>query len=125
MSAPTGHNPLPNDVQNALPQALPQAPPQALRFGHFEIRPTERRLIVDGQPAVLGARAFDVLMVLAERRHQLVSKQVLLDLVWPGVVVEENSIQVQVSSLRKLLGPQAITTIPGSKNVHASCFWAA
>lgn len=113
MSVPTGPSPLPDDVTRDLPQALPHALPHALRFGHFEIRPAERRLIVDGQPAVLGARAFDVLMVLAERRHQLVSKQALLELVWPGVVVEENSIQVQVSSLRKLLGPQAITTIPG------------
>ena len=32
---------------------------------------------------------------------------------WPGLVVEENNLQVQVSTLRKLLGPQAIVTIPG------------
>jgi DNA-binding response OmpR family regulator len=37
----------------------------------------------------------------------LVSKNRLLDLVWPGVVVEENNLQVQISTLRKLLGPQA------------------
>ncbi|MGH8797592.1 MAG: ATP-binding protein, partial [Caldimonas sp.] len=43
----------------------------------------------------------------------LVTKNELLDLVWPGLVVEENNLQVQISSLRKLLGPQAIATIPG------------
>jgi predicted ATPase len=36
-----------------------------------------------------------------------------MDLVWPGLVVEENNLQVQISTLRKLLGPQAIVTIPG------------
>ena len=61
----------------------------------------------------LGARAFDVLQALIERRERLVTKNELLDLVWPGVVVEENNLQVQISTLRKLLGPLAIATIPG------------
>jgi hypothetical protein len=42
-----------------------------------------------------------------------VSKAELLDRVWPGLVAEENNLQVQVSALRKILGPEAITTIPG------------
>ena len=41
------------------------------------------------------------------------SKNDLLTLVWPGLVVEENNLQVQVSTLRKLLGPNALATIPG------------
>jgi hypothetical protein len=61
----------------------------------------------------LGARAFDVLQALVERRERLVTKNELLDLVWPNVVVEENNLQVQISTLRKLLGPQSIATIPG------------
>jgi predicted ATPase/DNA-binding winged helix-turn-helix (wHTH) protein len=91
----------------------PPAPPATLRFGGVELRPAERVLLVDGQPAALGARAFDLLLALAERPGRLVSKPELIDLVWPGVVVEENNLQVQVSALRKLLGPQAIATIPG------------
>jgi predicted ATPase/DNA-binding winged helix-turn-helix (wHTH) protein len=87
--------------------------PHGLRFGCFELQATQRRLLQDGEPAVLGARAFDVLMALAERRERVVAKSELLDLVWPGLVVEENNLQVQVSALRKLLGPQAIATIPG------------
>ena len=43
----------------------------------------------------------------------MVSKGELFDLVWPGLVVEENNLQVQVSALRKMLGPQAIATVPG------------
>jgi predicted ATPase/DNA-binding winged helix-turn-helix (wHTH) protein len=69
--------------------------------------------VVDQQPAPLGARAFDVLLALIERRHRLVTKNELLDLVWRGLVVEENNLQVQISALRKLLGPQLILTIPG------------
>jgi predicted ATPase/DNA-binding winged helix-turn-helix (wHTH) protein len=85
----------------------------AYRFGGIELQPDQRRLLVGGRPAVLGPRAFDVLLALVERAGQLVSKNQLLDLVWPGLVVEENNLQVQISTLRKLLGPQAIATIPG------------
>lgn len=85
----------------------------AYRFASFELQPDQRRLLVDGRPLALGPRAFDVLLALVERAGQLVSKNQLLDLVWPGLVVEENNLQVQISTLRKLLGPQAIATIPG------------
>ena len=83
------------------------------RFGRFELNPATRQVLVDNQPAPLGARAFDVLLALIERRDRLVTKNELLDLVWPGVVVEENNLQVQVSALRKLLGGDAIATIAG------------
>ena len=61
----------------------------------------------------LGSRAFDVLQALIEHRERIVTKNELLDLAWPGVVVEENNLQVQISTLRKILGPLAIATIPG------------
>ena len=85
----------------------------SIRFGNAEIRARERQLLIDGKPAALGSRAFDVLLALVERRERLVRKNELLDLVWPDTVVEENNLQSQVSQLRKLLGPQAISTIPG------------
>jgi TolB-like protein/DNA-binding winged helix-turn-helix (wHTH) protein len=84
-----------------------------LRFGRFELRPDERHLLMDGEPVSLGARAFDLLLALVERRDRMVAKSELLDLVWPGLVVEENNLQVQVSSLRKILGSQAIATVAG------------
>ncbi|WP_394790590.1 ATP-binding protein [Rhodoferax sp.] len=83
------------------------------RFGRFEVRPSQRVVLVDGKATNPGARAFDVLMALLHHRDRVVSKDELLDLAWPGLVVEENNLQAQVSALRKLLGPQAIVTIPG------------
>ena len=83
------------------------------RFGRFELLPVQRQLLDSGRPVALGARAFDVLLALIERRERLVTKAELLDVVWPGLVVEEANLPVQVSALRKLLGPQAIATIPG------------
>ena len=84
-----------------------------LRFGRVELQIERRRLLLDGMLQAVGARAFDLLVALAQRRDRVVTKSELLDTVWPDLVVEENNLQVQISSLRKLLGPQAIATIPG------------
>jgi predicted ATPase/DNA-binding winged helix-turn-helix (wHTH) protein len=92
---------------------VPQVAAAALRFAHFELQPHERRLLVAGEPAALGARALDVLIALAGRAGELVSKNELLEIVWPGLVVEENNLAVQVSALRKVLGGDIIATIPG------------
>ncbi|KQV83034.1 winged helix-turn-helix domain-containing protein [Rhizobacter sp. Root1221] len=82
-------------------------------FADFEVRPGERRLAVRGQVVQIGARAFDLLVALVERSDRVVSKHELLDVVWPKLVVEENNLQVHIHALRKLLGPSAITTVPG------------
>jgi len=82
-----------------------------LHFGRFELRPAERLLLDGGQPAALGVRALDVLIALAQRRDQVVGQHELIDLAWPGLVVEPNNLQVQISALRKLLGPEAIATV--------------
>ncbi len=90
-----------------------QATPSAYRFDRFRLDPSERRLLADGQPMAVGPRAFNLLVALVERAGQLVSKDELLDRVWPKLVVEENNLQVQVSALRKILGAEAIATVPG------------
>jgi predicted ATPase/DNA-binding winged helix-turn-helix (wHTH) protein len=87
--------------------------PASYRFGQIEVRPAERRILVNGQSVSVGARAFDLLVMLITHRHRVVSKDELLDSVWPGVIVEENNLQVHVSGLRKILGNQAIATVPG------------
>jgi DNA-binding winged helix-turn-helix (wHTH) protein/tetratricopeptide (TPR) repeat protein len=84
-----------------------------ITFGRFLVRVDARQLLLDGEPVKLGAKAFDLLLILLERRERVVSKDQLLDLVWPGLIVEENTLQVHISTLRKLLGPLAIVTIPG------------
>src|SRR5215470_11779510 len=88
------------------------AMPQHHRFGNSEVRGDERQLLVDGSPAAIGARAYDLLLALIERRDRIVEKDELFDVVWPGLVVEENNLHVQISSLRKVLGAGAIATIP-------------
>ena len=99
------------DSEQSRPHIL--LTPATYRFGRFELQPGRRELLADGQTVVLGARAFDVLNALVERRERLVAKDELIDLVWSGLVVEENNLQVQVSALRKILGPDAIATVPG------------
>ena len=46
---------------------------QRLRFADVEIQPDERRVLVGGRLATLGARAFDLLMCLLENRDRLVA----------------------------------------------------
>jgi DNA-binding winged helix-turn-helix (wHTH) protein len=63
-----------------------------------------RQLLANGVPVELGTRAFDLLLVLLEEDGGLVSKEELLSRVWPGIVVSEENLKVQVSALRKALG---------------------
>ena len=60
-----------------------------------------------------GPHAFDLLVALVDRAGHLVTKDELLARVWGKVIVEENTLQAHVSALRKVLGPEAITTVSG------------
>ena len=82
-------------------------------IGDFQVHAEQRRVLRGGEAQPLGARAFDLLLCLLQHRDRVVGKNELMALVWPGVVVEENNLTVQVSALRKLLGTDAITTVPG------------
>jgi predicted ATPase/DNA-binding winged helix-turn-helix (wHTH) protein len=88
-------------------------PPEQYRFGPFELQPGKRRLLKDGAAISLRPRPFDLLVALAGRAGHLVTKDELLDQVWPKMVVEEAALHVQVSALRKVLGADAITTVSG------------
>ncbi len=61
----------------------------------------------------MGARAFDVLLALVAAAGDLVTKEALLAGAWPGLIVEEANVHVQVAALRKALGTGAIATVPG------------
>ncbi|CAN5412711.1 winged helix-turn-helix domain-containing protein [soil metagenome] len=87
-----------------------------LRFGpndRFELRPAEFTLLVDGKPVSLGSRATQLLIALAGRPCEVLTKSELLDTVWPGLVVEEGNVHVQINALRRVLGNGVIATIPG------------
>jgi adenylate cyclase len=99
------------------------AEPLAFRFDDFLLdRPAEALLRVhpDGQTSrvPLGARAFRILSLLVERRGAVVTRQEIMDAVWPDVVVEENNLSVQLSNLRRALDADreqgsCIQTLPG------------
>jgi Transcriptional regulatory protein, C terminal len=69
----------------------------AVEFGRFRLLPHRRELRADGVVVELGSRAFDILMVLTEARGALVTKDEIMARVWPGTVVEENNLVVQIS----------------------------
>ena len=76
-------------------------------LGTLTLQP-RRQLLAEGRRLPLGRRALDILSVLAEARGEIVTKDEILAAVWPGVIVEENAIQVHVAALRKALGPEAL-----------------
>jgi len=73
----------------------------ALEFGRFRVLLRQRQLVADGVPIELGTRAFDLLLVLLEADGGLVTKDELMSRVWPGIVVAEENLKVQISALRK------------------------
>jgi TolB-like protein len=89
-----------------------------ITFGPFRFDLGQRTLSFQGAPVSLGSRALDILHVLALAKGDVVSKDQLLNEVWPGLVVEENNIQVHISALRKELDKRSdsesfIVTVPG------------
>jgi DNA-binding winged helix-turn-helix (wHTH) protein len=102
------------DRDNPLPQAQwppmcrhrpnPAAAEATLEFGRFRLLLWQRQLVADGVPIELGARAFDLLLVLLEADGTLVTKNALLSRAWPGIVVSEENLKVQIFALRKALG---------------------
>jgi TolB-like protein/DNA-binding winged helix-turn-helix (wHTH) protein/Tfp pilus assembly protein PilF len=89
----------------------------AILFGPFRLEPDNARLLCDGVPVALGHRAFVLLQALAEAKGQLVTKTDLMERVWPGQIVEEGNLTVQIAALRKALGTDTegrdyIITVP-------------
>jgi len=87
------------------------------RFGPFQLDVRERRLSRGCDVIPLRLKVFDTLLVLVEHAGRLVTKQELLDTVWPETTVEENNLNHNVSVLRKALGERAtgqqyIETVP-------------
>jgi len=72
-------------------------------FGPFVIDPA-RGLLRDGAPVALGQRGLALLSALADAEGQAVSKAELMESAWPGTIVEEGNLTVQIAALRKALG---------------------
>jgi DNA-binding winged helix-turn-helix (wHTH) protein len=86
-----------------------------IEFGRFKLLRHRRELLADGQPIELGGRAFDVLLAFIDAPGAFLTKDELMGRVWPGRMVEEDSLQAQVSALRKALGADRdlIRTVAG------------
>ncbi|WP_321908250.1 ATP-binding protein [Paraburkholderia sp. J11-2] len=95
------------------PTFAPRAP--VIQVGECELDLGVRTLRRGGNVVDLGSRAFDVLATIALAGGRIVSKDELMEAVWPDTVVEENNIHVQLSAIRKALGTdrKLILTVPG------------
>jgi DNA-binding winged helix-turn-helix (wHTH) protein len=87
-------------------------------FGDFELDGPKRLLLKKGAPISLNSKTLDLLLVLAENRGRVLSKDELLETVWENQFVEENNLSVHISALRKIFGEKKdshrfIVTIPG------------
>jgi len=90
----------------------------AISFGPFRLVPSQQLLLEDGKPVRLGSRALDILIALAERPNELVSKEDLIARVWPDTFVEEGNLRVHIATLRRALGDgqagkRYVANIPG------------
>jgi DNA-binding winged helix-turn-helix (wHTH) protein len=77
---------------------------QLYEFGPFRLDVMERRLLLAGETVALTPKAFDLLLVLIERKAHLLEKDELLKLVWPDTFVEEANLPYNISLIRKALG---------------------
>jgi predicted ATPase/DNA-binding winged helix-turn-helix (wHTH) protein len=89
-----------------------------IAFGDFLLQPSMRRLTRNGSLVMLGGRAIDLLITLARRPGETLSKSELFALVWPNTSIEESSLRVQIAALRKALGDDPvkarfIASVPG------------
>jgi DNA-binding winged helix-turn-helix (wHTH) protein len=92
--------------------------PSVYEFGEFRIEAGKRLLLRDGAPVPLTPKAFDTLLHLVQNRQRIVEKDELMQVIWPDTTVEENNLNQNISTLRRLLGESRgenryIATIPG------------
>lgn len=86
-------------------------------FGPLRLDVDKRQLLRAGQVVHLTAKAFDILFLLIQRRGQVVTKDEIMNAIWPDTQVEDNNLTVSISVLRKALGENIgeqkyIETIP-------------
>ena len=87
-------------------------------FDEFTLQQEMRLLVSDGTPVPLMSKAFDTLVLLVHNRDRVVTKDELLRVVWPDVIVEEGNLTQQIFLIRRALGdtaqqPRYIVTVPG------------
>lgn len=84
--------------------AMPEADQPIYHSGEFEVDLARRELRARGAAVPIGARAFDIVEALVLSAGELVTKDQLMDRVWHGAIVGDNTLQVHISAVRKALG---------------------
>src|SRR5262252_8975398 len=83
--------------------------PQCLVFGPFRLDLRDERLWCGPEATPLSPKTFAVLRCLVTQAGQLVTKEALLEAVWPDTAVSESILTVAIRTLRRVLGDQAHT----------------
>src|ERR1044072_993846 len=78
------------------------------RFGPFTLETSERVLRNGDAPVAITPKAFDILLLLVRSEGRLVSKQQLLETIWPDTFVEESTLTQNIFTLRKVIGREHI-----------------
>lgn len=86
-----------------------------IRIGTLHVFLDRREIRSNGKLLRIGSRAFEILELLIRANGALVSKDEIMQRVWPHTVVEENNLQVHIAALRKALADDRnlIVTVPG------------
>lgn len=95
--------------------AVPPYEKRVWRFGEFFVDADSRMLLRNDDMVVIGPKAFDLLVILLQRRGEILSKRVLLNTVWPDTIVDANNLNQQIAALRKALDDSRcawIETVP-------------
>jgi DNA-binding winged helix-turn-helix (wHTH) protein/tetratricopeptide (TPR) repeat protein len=87
-------------------------------FGEYRVDAGKLLLSRDGQPVPLTPKVFDTLLLLVKRSGEVLDKEALLRAVWPDTMVEENNLNQNISTLRRVFGESRgenryIATVPG------------
>src|SRR5262249_1200488 len=108
----------PKNFRKSLKAKLIDETRQVYEFDDFQLDAARRQLLHKGEVVPLFSKAFDVLLLLVRNNGRDLSKDEILQTIWPGQIVEESNLTVNISTVRKALGekaaqPRYLLTIPG------------
>lgn len=90
---------------------------QLIQFGDFTLDLELSLLMIDGQEQSIEPRLLELLLLFCQQPNQIINRQQILDQLWPGSIVTDNTINKMIANLRKELKddpkqPQYIQTVP-------------
>jgi pimeloyl-ACP methyl ester carboxylesterase len=74
------------------------------RFAGFDLDPPQRELRVGGRPVHVEPQVFDLLVLLAENRDRVVTKEEIFERIWDGRIVSESTLSSRINAARRAVG---------------------